>query len=150
MKSVFICIGICASLPACAAKPLRSVNAITPQSLPALQGAKLVDVVKYCEPFSRFYGCHGEVQKALELLMESGPIECRPVASGEARCRIGDLDVAEAMLLSGNATVRRGSIEPRYLRAEQIARRAKAGIWNSVAGSTIVSPPIEVIEKEHP
>ena len=150
MKIVFAFIGISASLAACVAQPQRPANAITPQSLPPLQGVKLVDVVKYCEPFSTFYGCHSEVQKALQLLMESGPVRCRPVSNTEARCRIGDVDLAEALLLSGNATIRSGSSDPHYRRAEEVAGRAKAGIWNSVAGSTIVSPPIEVIEKDHP
>lgn len=73
----------------------------------------------------------GEPTRQLLRYMGGREVACDPVEGGDAqyRCRIGDYDLAEAVLLNGAG--RAGANAPERLRnAEQQARTARRGIWS--------------------
>jgi len=75
-------------------------------------------------------GQGGEPAQDLTRYIRGRPVACAPIDAlpGEYRCRIGEYDLAEAILLNGAARAARDA--PDRLRyAEDQARRARRGIW---------------------
>ncbi len=83
----------------------------------------------------RTWPCGQDAREATQRLVQGQSITCevgRKDSSGMAhgRCKAGGADVAEALVRAGYAFAESGLVSP-YRGAEDSARTAKAGIWNS-------------------
>ncbi len=93
------------------------------------------------------WNCAARAEAALQVLVSIGQVACREVpgtrdAYGRqiSRCRVGDVDVADALVRQGLAwAFRRYSSD--YVSAEAQARRRGEGIWAVDPGGKVNQPP---------
>jgi hypothetical protein len=72
----------------------------------------------------------GEPAKELVRYLRGRPVSCEPVESGggQYRCKIGDYDLGEAVVLNGAGRAA-GNASERLRGAEDRARALSRGIW---------------------
>jgi penicillin-binding protein 1A len=112
-----------AAMTQAAPKPLRGPPLVVDTGTLVVQGSVI--------HLSGIEGETGEPAKELVRYMRGRPVSCEPAEEGSAqyRCKLGDYDLAEAVVLNGAA--RAAADAPERLReAEEKARAAGRGIWH--------------------
>ena len=105
-----------------APKPLRGPPLVVDTGTLVVQGSVI--------HLSGIEGETGEPARELVRYIGGRPVSCEPAEAGSAqyRCRLGDYDLSEAVVLNGAA--RAGADAPEGVReAEERARAAHRGIW---------------------
>lgn len=81
-----------------------------------------------------FYGCYTNAKRALEILVDLGPVECKDTGQKNyvnfpyMTCTMGGIDIAEDLVKSGWAFAFRLQTD-KYVAAEATAKAAKKGMW---------------------
>lgn len=101
-----------------------------------LHGIDALEAEQTCDRGGTAWACGKDATATLATLVSSGPVECaqREVdlyGRSVATCRVGDLDLGQAMVDAGLAVVLPNA-PPEYQESEARRRHLKFGIWGTV------------------
>jgi endonuclease YncB( thermonuclease family) len=111
-----------AAMTQAAPKPLRGPALVVDTGTLVVQGAVI--------HLSGIEGETGDAARELVRYMGGRPVSCEPAEGGSAqyRCKLGEYDLGEAVLLNGAGRAAADAPE-RLHEAEEKARAAGRGIW---------------------
>lgn len=118
------------------AKAIEADHLVVNDQVTALYGIDAPLRIQPCVKDGRQFACGVEALQALEALLAQGPVTCQEVRDPHlrrrmmryARCTIGDIDIAAAMVSSGMAMAFPDQTDE-YLPLEQAARAEGTGLW---------------------
>jgi endonuclease YncB( thermonuclease family) len=92
------------------------------------------DQDRECFAGRTFYGCATNAKRALEILVDLGPVTCTDTGLRNyvnfpyMTCKLGELDIAEDLVRDGWAFAFRRQSD-KYVEAEAQAKAARKGMW---------------------
>ncbi|MCW1381825.1 thermonuclease family protein [Novosphingobium sp. KCTC 2891] len=120
-----------------------------------LFGIDAPETAQVCERGGQAWSCGADAAKMLGRLVQAGPVDCVGVeqrAGGRlvARCRVGGVDLAAALVTAGLAVVLPAG-QADYADAEQRSRKYAQGLWGAkfdLPADWRVAHPREVLAPE--
>ena len=89
-----------------------------------------------------FFGCASNAKRALDILLDEGPVTCTDAGQTNylgypyMTCVVNGKDIGEQLVRSGNALAFKPQSD-KYAEAEKAAKAAKLGIWQDGIRFTI-------------